>query len=119
MGNTKKVGTTGRLGSRYGVGIRKRLIKVEQAQAKPIPCPSCGFSNVKRMAAGLFHCKKCEAEFTGGAYEPRTLIGKAISKMVAQKAFNAVVHSVKESNATTLEEIEREVEKAMLDTSKD
>ena len=118
MGNTKKVWTTGRLGSRYGVGIRKRLIKVEQAQAKAIPCPSCGFSNVKRRAAGLFHCRKCEAEFTGGAYESRTLIGKAISKMVSQKAFSTVMQTVKESKATTLEEIEREVEKAMLDTNK-
>ena len=54
MGNTKKVRTAGRFGSRYGVGIRKRLLKVEDKQEKNYACPFCGFKKVKRKAAGLY-----------------------------------------------------------------
>jgi len=89
MGNTKKVGKTGRLGSRYGVGIRKRLLKIEEKQEQNYTCPFCGFKKVKRKAAGLFTCKKCNARFAGGAYLPETLPGSIIKKTVAQKSFAA------------------------------
>ena len=82
MGNTKKVGTTGRFGSRYGVGVKKRVLAVEIRQNQEPSCPFCGFAKVRREAAGLFNCKKCEARFAGGAYEPQTLINKTISKML-------------------------------------
>lgn len=85
--STKKVGSTGRFNERYGVGIRKRVLKVEERKNKPTSCPFCSFLTIKRIAAGLFVCKKCKAKFTGGAYEAETLIGKSIKKMVSQKNF--------------------------------
>jgi large subunit ribosomal protein L37Ae len=87
MGNTKKVKSTGRFGSRYGVGIRKRLIKIESEQNKLQQCPKCGFKKVKRKSKGIFECGKCKAVFAGGAYLPSTTSGRVIEKMVAQKSF--------------------------------
>jgi large subunit ribosomal protein L37Ae len=87
MGGTAKVKTAGRFGSRYGVGIRKRVIKIEGAQKKKHKCPCCGFARVKRLAAGIYHCRKCRARFAGGAYVPETMSGGIVKKMVAQKAF--------------------------------
>ena len=87
MGNTKKVGSAGRFGSRYGVGIRKRLLKVEDKQKEAKECPHCGSDSVKRENKGIFLCKKCGFEFVGGAYFPQTLTGKTISKIVSQKKF--------------------------------
>lgn len=87
MANTKKVKKAGRLGSRYGVGIRKKLLKVEEKQERKYACPFCGFKKVKRKAAGLFVCRKCKARFAGGAYLPTTLPGSLIKKTVFQKSF--------------------------------
>ena len=111
MGNTKKVRTAGRFGSRYGVGIRKKLLKVEDKQQKNYACPFCGFKKVKRKAAGLYTCGKCHASFAGGAYLPVTLPGSIIKKTVAQKSFVAKNKELDEMIANTSEEKKEEVEK--------
>ncbi|VVC00019.1 50S ribosomal protein L37Ae [uncultured archaeon] len=88
MGKTKKVGSTGRFGSRYGVGIRKRLLKIEPRQKnEDRKCPNCGALTVKRISKGVFHCRKCFHEFVGGAYLSQTLTGGIIRQMVSQKKF--------------------------------
>ena len=87
MGKTKKVKTTGRFGARYGVGIRKRVLKIESEQKKKHLCPKCGFKRIKRKGTGIYYCTKCNTEFAGGAYLPETMTGKIIRKMVAQKSF--------------------------------
>ncbi|HLC36346.1 MAG TPA: 50S ribosomal protein L37ae [archaeon] len=88
--STKKVKSTGRYGARYGVGIRKRLIKVEEKQKRKHSCPDCGFKKVSRRAAGIFSCRKCGLEFAGGAYFPETLTGNIVKKTVSQKAFASI-----------------------------
>ena len=114
MKTTKKVKSTGRYGSHYGVGIRKRVLKVEERQNKAATCPFCKFKRIRRKAAGLFECKKCGAEFTGGAYESETLIGKTIKKMVTQKSFaSSAAELVKEETTTSYSDIEAEVAKSM------
>jgi large subunit ribosomal protein L37Ae len=87
MGNSKKVGAAGRFGSRYGIGIRKKLLKIESKQERNYRCPFCGFKKVGRKAAGLYVCRKCQATFAGGAYFPSTLPGLIIRKTVSQKGF--------------------------------
>ena len=113
MGNTKKVGTTGRYSARYGVGVKKRVLAVEKRMANEVQCPFCGFSKTKREAAGLFLCRKCNAKFTGGAYEPQTLVGKTINKMVSQKQFLLGAEELIKAKESTFSDIEREVEKAL------
>ncbi len=105
---TKKVKSTGRFGARYGVGIKKRVLKVEEKQNAQKNCPFCGFDRIKREAAGLFKCTKCDAKFTGGAYESETLVGKTIKKMVNQKTF---IESSVELIKATEEETENVKEK--------
>ena len=84
---TKKVKHAGRFKSRYGVGIRKRVIKVEEKQRQRFDCPDCGFNAVKRKGTGLFECKKCGTVFAGGTYLPQTMTGSIVKKMVTQKSF--------------------------------
>ncbi len=88
---TKKVYSTGRFGSRYGVGIRKRVIKVEAQQKKKKKCPECNLGTLKRRAAGIYFCSKCKKEFAGGAYVPETMTGSLIKKMVSQKKFSSEI----------------------------
>lgn len=70
MGRTKKVGVSGRFGPRYGLKVRKRLKAVEDRQKKKHPCPKCKKKSLKRIASGIYLCKKCEIKVTGGAYTP-------------------------------------------------
>ena len=67
---TKRVGSTGRFGPRYGLKIRKKVLEVEKKQKKKHECPKCGRKTIQRVAAGIFKCKKCAYKFTGKAYFP-------------------------------------------------
>ena len=69
MTKTKKVGSTGRFGVRYGLTIRQRVLDVEKRQKVKQKCPYCKKFGVKRLASGIWQCKKCRAKFTGRAYE--------------------------------------------------
>lgn len=87
MGKTKKVGSTGRFGARYGRSVKLRVLKIESRQKQKQQCPRCGLTRAKRLSKGIYHCKKCNAKFAGGAYLPSTLTGSLIRKMVIQKKF--------------------------------
>ena len=87
MGKTKKVKSAGRFRARYGVGIRKRLLKVELEQKQKHLCPSCGFKKVKRIDSGIFECKKCNTRFAGGTFLPETMSGTIVKKIISQKHF--------------------------------
>jgi len=66
----KKLGSAGRLGSRYGRRIKKRILDVEKLQRGRHKCPYCAKIAVKRLSAGIWECNKCDAKFAGKAYEP-------------------------------------------------
>lgn len=70
MGRTKKVGVTGRFGTRYGLRIRKRVAEVEAKQKKKHSCPNCKKKTLKRVSSGIYKCKKCKTKMAGGAYYP-------------------------------------------------
>jgi len=65
---TKKIKASGRFGSGYGTRVRKRINKIEGVQRKKQICPYCSKPGVKRVAAGIWHCKKCGKRFAGPAY---------------------------------------------------
>ena len=69
---TKKVGSTGRFGARYGRGVKVVVKKIEEKQRMGYVCPSCKSRSLRRVSAGIWQCRKCKAKFAGGAYSPRT-----------------------------------------------
>ncbi len=86
MARTKKVGSTGRFGARYGAKLRRRVLDIEKRQHAPHRCPACATrASLKRHAAGLWKCKKCDLVFAGGAYVPFTDAGKAAKRAIAQR----------------------------------
>ena len=64
----KKIKASGRFGSGYGTRIRKRLNEIESNQRKKQVCPHCNKPQAKRVAVGIWECKKCKKKFTGPAY---------------------------------------------------
>jgi large subunit ribosomal protein L37Ae len=82
---TKKVGSTGRFGARYGAKLRRRVLDIDRRRADPQRCPSCATRALARQAVGLWNCKKCGLSFAGGAYVPFTDAGKAAKRAIAQR----------------------------------
>jgi len=77
---TKKVGVTGRFGARYGVKPRNELAAVLSVKAAAYECPSCKHVAVKRVARGIWRCRKCDLTFAGGAYTPGPMVAGAPSE---------------------------------------
>lgn len=65
----KKTRSAGRFGSRYGLTIRQKVANIESKQRKKQKCPYCQRLTIKRIATGIYSCKKCNNKFTGKAYE--------------------------------------------------
>ena len=70
MPRTKKVGSSGRFGARYGKGVKKRIVAIESIEKKKHACPSCLKPGMKRLASGIWKCKKCGLKVAGKSYEP-------------------------------------------------
>merc|ERR1711988_1516216 len=69
---TKKVGITGKYGTRYGASLRKQVKKIEIQQHAKYPCTFCGKVTVKRTNTGIWECKSCNKCMAGGAYTVST-----------------------------------------------
>ncbi|KAF2763694.1 ribosomal protein L37ae [Teratosphaeria nubilosa] len=65
---TKKVGITGKYGTRYGASLRKQVKKIEISQHSKYTCSFCGKVTVKRHSVGIWNCKSCKKTVAGGAY---------------------------------------------------
>lgn len=70
MKRTKKVGSIGRFGTRYGLRAKKLLKKVEEKQKQKHECPACKKMKLIRISAGIWECKSCKTKLAGGAYTP-------------------------------------------------
>jgi len=69
---TKKVGITGKYGPRYGTKTKKVVLEIEEKRKQEKICPYCERPALKRLAAGIWYCKKCKTKFAGGAYFPKS-----------------------------------------------
>lgn len=67
---TKKVGSAGRLGARYGVRIRKRIGDVERVSKGKHDCPKCRAKAMIRTANGIWKCRHCGAIIASSSYMP-------------------------------------------------
>lgn len=64
----EKLGSVKRFGARYGRKPKLKFSKIEAEQRKLHKCPYCSKTAVKRIAVGIWNCKKCNAKFAGKAY---------------------------------------------------
>ncbi|HUR61119.1 MAG TPA: 50S ribosomal protein L37ae [Candidatus Thermoplasmatota archaeon] len=99
MSHTKKVGTSGRFGPRYGALHRRTVANVEKVQKAAHPCARCGSISVYRIHTGIWDCQKCGYQFAGGAYAPFTGAGQG-----ADKALRAVQDKLSAPGANADEE---------------
>lgn len=83
---TKKVGSVGRFGPRYGTRTKSIAREIEKLQKKAHECPYCERNAVKRVAAGIWHCNKCGKKFAGGAYMPRSVVAAEALRAAEAKA---------------------------------
>ncbi|MBI2145375.1 hypothetical protein HYU18_03580 [Candidatus Woesearchaeota archaeon] len=65
---TKTYGSTKRYGVRYGTKLKGKIGKIEAERRASTKCPYCHYGKAKRISAGIWHCLKCKAQFTGKAY---------------------------------------------------
>ncbi len=70
MSGTKKIGAAGKYGVRYGRSIRAGILKVHAQRHAPNRCPNCRKIALRRIAAGIWTCKKCSLKFAGKAHKP-------------------------------------------------
>jgi large subunit ribosomal protein L37Ae len=67
MPKTRKVKAAGRFGPRYGRRVRTKVADIETNQRKKQPCIFCN-GTAKRLAKGIWQCKKCDKKFAGHTY---------------------------------------------------
>ena len=70
----EKLGSAKRFGPRYGRKTKEKFAKIEKEQRKLHKCPYCNNVKVKRVAVGIWHCRKCNAKFAGKAYSVKKKI---------------------------------------------
>ena len=80
---TVKAGVVGRLGPRYGVRIRRRVLEVETVQRQRHSCPRCLAKSVKRISSGVWRCRRCDLTFAGGAFRP--IVTTSIKRELPEK----------------------------------
>jgi large subunit ribosomal protein L37Ae len=82
MAKTKKVLSAGRFGVRYGRKIRQRVGQIEKISRIKHTCPLCKTDKkLKRLASGIWECRKCNNKIAGGAFSPKTSASNAMKKI--------------------------------------
>jgi len=83
---TKKVGISGSFQARYGSTLRKRWKLIVEKMKGDIKCPKCETrGSIHRVSTGIWHCTKCNAKFTGGAYYIETPRGAESFRIAKRK----------------------------------
>jgi len=82
MAKSTGVGSIKRFGPRYGRTIKQKFGEIEAESRKKHKCPYCHQVKVKRISSGIWHCRKCDAKFTGKAYtiSKKTVLKEEVSK---------------------------------------
>ena len=68
MAINKEIASIKRVGPRYGRTTRAKVGRIEHLQRGLHKCPYCNQIKVKRIASGIWQCKKCSSKFTNKAY---------------------------------------------------
>ncbi|BBG24414.1 50S ribosomal protein L37ae [Sulfuracidifex tepidarius] len=69
MGKDSRI--AGRFGPKYGASLRKSWNAIMEKRYEDHQCPYCKTTgSVKRVASGIWICKKCGTKWAGLAYTP-------------------------------------------------
>ncbi len=55
--------------TRYGIKIRRRLDEIQKTKSERYKCPRCKRYTMKRLASGIWICKKCGFKVASKAYK--------------------------------------------------
>ena len=104
----RKTRLGGGLSTRYGTAPRRRHIDILVRLRKKHECPKCKVRATRRLSVGLWQCRRCGNQFTGGAYFPFTKVGE-IAKRAAASATSMISPSESmEEETTSISEAESE-----------
>ena len=78
----KELSSIKRFGARYGRRLKYKFAQVEALHRQTYKCPYCSYTNVKRVARGIWQCSKCNAKFASKAY---TITKKKTAKELARE----------------------------------
>ena len=101
MKTEEKLSSVKRFGARYGRKLKLKFSAIEAEQRKLHKCPYCSKIAVKRVAVGIWKCKKCNVKFTGRAY---SVSKKIIPKEVEEIAQEPEIIKEKVEETEALEE---------------
>ena len=105
---TKKVGSVGRYGARYGVRAKTRVKNIEVSQKIKHICPNCGHQKVRRLSTSIWQCSKCNIKFAGGAYNPKTEAGQNVEKMLRGEIETPKMTEEKPEQTKSIKEVKDE-----------
>jgi len=110
MVNTKKLGSVKRFGPRYGKKGKVKLAKIEAIQRGKHQCPYCHAWKVRRIASGIWECRKCDSKFTGKSYSIKKVIVTEDESVKKKKEVEEVIEEELEDEEDILE-TKKDVEK--------
>ncbi len=113
---TQKVGLGARFGPRYGVSVRRRATSVLKRVRQSYTCPVCQYQKVKRVAAGVWTCKKCDHTFAGGVWEPFTRATVANQRIIRRSVEGATATDMAVITQQAAVEFERQRAEAAEDS---
>jgi len=103
-------GSASRFGPRYGAKHKKRIATLESTKRKQM-CPVCGRKSLNKKGH-VWICSKCKAQVAGGAYVPKTALGKIVDKILGKRLTKEqVVKITKEFEEVQEEEKTKKEEK--------
>lgn len=100
MAGKKGVGSAKRFGARYGPTLKQKVGRLEAQYRNKQECPYCKKIAVKRLALGIWNCRKCDSVFTGRAYTVQNTI---IKKKIQQEEIELPEESQEKKVETTVE----------------
>ena len=123
---TKKVGMAGRFGPHYGARIRNVWRDIMEREKGVQKCPRCGTKlRNMRLYIGVWHCRRCGAQWTGGAWTPDTPRGREAQRIAVRVAREVAIAEAEkagkkppvilEAPEEEYEEYEEEVEETVED----
>jgi len=111
---TKKVGSSGRFGPRYGVTVRKRIADVEAVSKGRHECRYCRAVALGRTASGIWVCRHCGAKMASGSYRPTppVAVRRDVEEVLAKAEEGKEEEAAPREELAGLEELEELAEKA-------